>query len=994
MNSKHYSLILILILGLSLSGIGQTNLLEGWNGRGDTNQSTSFPDRYGWAVTVGTFSYANSTGGIRWFDVKNSSSPVHYLDGSAYEGRLLMVRWDGAGSTSLNSVYSFPVTLEANKKYKFSWIYEWWNNTSVPVMTVGISSDKAGTTSIVSKEFNCSATKNLLQKGEMEFYNSIAGASFLTIKANNLAVLCGIGELMLIEVPLALESSVASVSLNYYETEKKVNISPNGTDQPITISAPQGIHLSATVLPSTGGELIVSTLDSTNVSANLVISQGSDQLLIPVQAVFPGGFFNLISIDTLNADGAWCWFNDPRAIYYKGIHEQTYISWVNRSGDIMIGAYDHTTGQYHEKMLFPKLEADDHDNPALFIRNDGRLIVFFSKHTTAPGHRLISTNPEDISSWGEDYQYGENVTYPYPFQADNQIFVFYRGLNWHPTLMVSNDNGQSFDPPAQIIAGGGARPYIRYCQDKTGAIHMAFTTGHPRDVSTNKIYYACFKNGQFFKADGTLIKAFTGTASALNIDNNEAETVYDASQGKGWIWDIAVDQNNRPVMVYAAFPSDTDHRYRYARWTGTQWEQHQITTAGKWFPQTLPGSTESEPNYSGGITFDSNDPSVLYLSKQVKSSFEIFRFVTPDQGITWDSTALTWNTPPSLVNIRPFVPRNHKKGFFDLVWLRGSYVHYTNYSTSLVFHADSATTQIDSIAFDFDQITLKKGVSQTLKVSFFPFLTVDKQLTWTSSDETIVSVSNGTITARATGMATITARTANGQKAVCRITVLDPDYLTNAFFDFGTSTSPVATQAIGITESSLFSGSYGWSSQVSSRDRGTSANDELRDFNMSSQQAIFKVLVNPGFYSITVRQGDLQYAHDNMNLYVNDSLKLSSVTTAVGSFSEQTFTTFTSNNFLEFRFEDGGGTDLNWVVNSISLSCLIVDTSEKISIPESFGRSSKLTIYEPSGRRIFSGDLDTKQFPTFIQNLQLPRGLYLVQIKSGKNVKIIKHLIK
>jgi hypothetical protein len=63
-----------------------------------------------------------------------------------------MVRWDGAGSTSLSSVYSYPVTLEANKSYKFSWIYEWWNNASVPVYTVGISGDKAALNSIITKD--------------------------------------------------------------------------------------------------------------------------------------------------------------------------------------------------------------------------------------------------------------------------------------------------------------------------------------------------------------------------------------------------------------------------------------------------------------------------------------------------------------------------------------------------------------------------------------------------------------------------------------------------------------------------------------------------------------------------------------------------------------------------------------------------------------------------------------------------------------------------
>lgn len=474
---------------------------------------------------------------------------------------------------------------------------------------------------------------------------------------------------------------------------------------------------------------------------------------------------------TLNEDGAWCWFNDPRAICYRGKREQTYISWVNSRGDIMIASYDHESGVYTEKVLYPELEADDHDDPAIFIRKDGRLVVFFSRHTTAPAHRLISDNPEDISSWGEDYRFGENVTYPYPFQAGDSIFVFYRGLSWHPTLIISADDGETMGSPQQIIAGGGARPYARYCQDKTGAIHMAFTTAHPRDDPKNKIYYALFKDGKFFRADGTYIKDFTGSGSALNIDLGEAETVYDASEGKGWIWDITVDRDNHPVMVFASFPSDVDHRYHYARWTGTEWYLTELTGAGRWFPQTPAGTVEREPNYSGGITLDYDDPSVVYLSRQMKGVFEVFRYSTRDKGVTWDSTALTWDTPAGLVNVRPVVPRHHRHGIFDLIWMRGTYVHYTDFHTSLLYWSDTLISRVDGISFSRDTFNLSMGLSRKLQVSFIPFLTSMKSLTWSSSDKGIVEVDGGNIRGMSIGTATVTAKAFNGKTAQCVVNV-------------------------------------------------------------------------------------------------------------------------------------------------------------------------------------------------------------------------------
>lgn len=37
-------------------------------------------------------------------------------------------------------------------------------------------------------------------------------------------------------------------------------------------------------------------------------------------------------IQTFTADGAWCWFQDPRAVYVKGEHERTYAQWMTEDG--------------------------------------------------------------------------------------------------------------------------------------------------------------------------------------------------------------------------------------------------------------------------------------------------------------------------------------------------------------------------------------------------------------------------------------------------------------------------------------------------------------------------------------------------------------------------------------------------------------------------------------------------------------------------------------
>ena len=44
---------------------------------------------------------------------------------------------------------------------------------------------------------------------------------------------------------------------------------------------------------------------------------------------------------SLTDDGAWCWFSDPRAIYFNGKYRRTYAGWIDQAGNVMVGFYDH-----------------------------------------------------------------------------------------------------------------------------------------------------------------------------------------------------------------------------------------------------------------------------------------------------------------------------------------------------------------------------------------------------------------------------------------------------------------------------------------------------------------------------------------------------------------------------------------------------------------------------------------------------------------------------
>ncbi len=91
--------------------------------------------------------------------------------------------------------------------------------------------------------------------------------------------------------------------------------------------------------------------------------------------------------------------------------------------------------------------------------------------------------------------------------------------------------------------------------------------------------------------------------------------------------------------------------------------------------------------------------------------------------------------------------------------------------TVKVNRSKSSSVALKSIALSSSDISLYKGDSKTLTVSYNPTsTTVDKTVTWISSNTKVAKVSNGKITAVAAGTATITA-TVGSCSATCKVKV-------------------------------------------------------------------------------------------------------------------------------------------------------------------------------------------------------------------------------
>lgn len=85
---------------------------------------------------------------------------------------------------------------------------------------------------------------------------------------------------------------------------------------------------------------------------------------------------------------------------------------------------------------------------------------------------------------------------------------------------------------------------------------------------------------------------------------------------------------------------------------------------------------------------------------------------------------------------------------------------------------DDDEVSVTGVSLDKTSAELEVGGTLTLTKTIEPANATNKDVSWSSSDENVATVANGTVTAVAVGSAVITVKTADGGKeAACTVTV-------------------------------------------------------------------------------------------------------------------------------------------------------------------------------------------------------------------------------
>ncbi len=96
----------------------------------------------------------------------------------------------------------------------------------------------------------------------------------------------------------------------------------------------------------------------------------------------------------------------------------------------------------------------------------------------------------------------------------------------------------------------------------------------------------------------------------------------------------------------------------------------------------------------------------------------------------------------------------------------------TDIEASYEIEVKTPVVSVTSVVLNKTTATLEVGDSETLTATVSPSDATNKNVTWTSSNNTVATVENGVVTAKAAGTATITVTTGDGNKtAACVVTV-------------------------------------------------------------------------------------------------------------------------------------------------------------------------------------------------------------------------------
>ncbi len=387
--------------------------------------------------------------------------------------------------------------------------------------------------------------------------------------------------------------------------------------------------------------------------------------------------------------GTWHAHPQPTAIREGN---KTFFGSTDENGNIIVSSYDHVEEQWVHTIIDSDGRMDDHIQPAILLRNDGRILAAWSKRSSDSNdiRWALSESPYDIAEFGEHDAFfaGDAGDYPKLVQWGEEIRVYYRASAFDVwNYRVSTDGGETwseerhwldFSAYDQPVSAHRVYPHIYREGDQ---LHFVIGGYRTQDKTVRHGY---LEDGQLFDSHGNHI----GEDGAPITEWDALTPVWRGTEDH---WTDSPNVNDLIVKdgtPYIAFEEirrigegggSGDFRARWASYRAGEWfVSDEIVDMGGEIPETAP-----TPGlyHKGGIFFDQNDPYTVFVSVEVdhdKRAYQVQEWTTTDNGHTWD---MVWGSndgevegyAPHAKRGQALSPRNHDGEELRVLWWAGKH---------------------------------------------------------------------------------------------------------------------------------------------------------------------------------------------------------------------------------------------------------------------------------------------------------------------------------
>jgi len=446
-----------------------------------------------------------------------------------------------------------------------------------------------------------------------------------------------------------------------------------------------------------------------------------------------------------NDNGAWCWYQDERAVIdtigdnliVGSIASDSGCGNFPRFGDVEAVIFDLQSMRPQRNVLRQgggQFYTDDHHAPGLLVRPDGKYTALYAAHF---GLQSSFFRIYDAGTWGTEYEFSWNDSIPggsdyqttysnlYYLSLEGRMFNFSRGNDGgSPNFMYSDNGGDRWAYGGQLAAGtpgvgGYGKGYYKYWGNGVDRIDFICTETHPRNYNTS-IYHAYIQNGNVYNSSGTEVDtSIYGTTFIPTTANFTtvfaANTVLNSyTMTHCWNMDVNTYEDGTIAAIISArtggSSSDPDHCFIYCRFNGSSWTSTYLCKAGK-------KMYDPEEDYVGLAAIHPSDPNIIYISTPYDPNDdvtflgvrEIFKGVSSDNGATWSWTTITMNSERD--NFRPIIPEWDENNM-ALLWFRGTYFRAQEYDAAivgLIEHSSDSTVLMSYVDASTENTFLADG---------------------------------------------------------------------------------------------------------------------------------------------------------------------------------------------------------------------------------------------------------------------------------------------